>query len=101
MYGAPFYSMPFTYPPASSGAQMTTDQATGVAAAVVERKPSDADGDVNHEGDASEPVLRHLFLLFTMFIMRSERLLTGDPAGDVHLGWCLSYPQWHMTWPRY
>ncbi len=38
MYGAPFYSMPFTYPPASSGAQMTTDQATGVATAVVERK---------------------------------------------------------------
>ena len=99
MYGAPFYSMPFTYPPASSGAQMTTDQATGVAAAVVERKPSDSDGEANHEGDASEPVLRHLFLPFIMFIGRAESLPTGDPAGDVHLGCCLSDPLWHMTWP--
>ena len=56
MYGAPFYSMPFTYPPASSAAQMPTEQAPGVATGVVEGKPSDADGEPKQDGDDSEPV---------------------------------------------
>ena len=56
MYGGPFYSMPFTYPPASTTAQMPTDQAAGVAPSVVETKPSDADGEPNHDDDDSDPV---------------------------------------------
>ena len=56
MYGAPFYSMPFTYPPSSTGAQMAPEQVAGVTAGVVERKPSDADGEPKLEGEDSEPV---------------------------------------------
>ncbi len=56
MYGAPFYSMPFTYPPASSTAQMPTEQSPGVATGLVEAKPSDADGEPKHDDDDSEPV---------------------------------------------
>ena len=56
MYGAPFYSMPFTYPPSSTGAQMAPEQAAGVTAGVVERKSSDADGEPKLEGEDSEPV---------------------------------------------
>ena len=56
--------MPFTYPPSSSGAQMTPEQATGLAASVAERKPSDADGEPKQEGDDSDPVLHQYSLCF-------------------------------------
>ena len=73
----------------------------------MERKPSDADGVVNHEGDdvgagiaTSVPCCSPCLLIEGLF--SSETLcLAGDPAGDVHLGCCLSYPLWQMTWPRY
>ena len=100
MYGGPFYSMPFTYPPASSTAQMPTEQAPGVATGVVEAKPSDADGEPKHEGDDSEPVCCASFQPKCLCMGRPVALLAVDPAGDVHLGCCLSNPLWHLTWPN-
>ena len=99
MYGAPFYSMPFTYPPASSTAQMPTEQSPGVATGLIEPKPSDADGEPKHDDDDSDPVTSPSSLPFHSRMGRPAASLPVDPAGDVHLGCCLSNPQWHLTWP--
>ena len=91
--------MPFTYPPASSTAQMPTEQAPGAATGLVEAKPSDADGEPKHDEDDSEPVSPWIYLPLCRCMRRPAAFLAVDPAGDVHLGCCLSNPLWHLTWP--
>jgi hypothetical protein len=56
MYGGPFYSMPFPYPPAASGAQLTGEPVSGAASGVAEKKPVDTNGQSKSGDDTSQPV---------------------------------------------
>ena len=55
MYGAPFYSMPFPYPPATSGVPAEGDVGGGTSAGA-EKKPGDSNGPAKSADDGSNPV---------------------------------------------
>lgn len=92
MYGAaPFYSMPFPYPPATSGAQLEAGAAGGSASGAAQKKAQDSNGPAKSGDNASNPVStskNHLSVDCRQPVAVEHRLLAGIYL--VHLGLDLS-----------